>query len=117
MIKPGSSKQVSQALKIVTLLQTPFAVRSGGHCPNPGWGGLQGGVLIDLSNMDKLSISEDNRIVSVGPGARWGKVYEYLDPYDVTVIGGRFPHVGVGGLMLGGIFPVRIYSSRTAYNA
>jgi FAD/FMN-containing dehydrogenase len=55
--------------------------------------------------MDKLSISEDNRIVSVGPGARWGKVYEYLDPYNVTVIGGRFPHVGVGGLMLGGIFP------------
>lgn len=41
-------------------------------------------------------------MVSVGPGARWGKVYEVIDPYGVGVIGGRIPNVGVGGLILGG---------------
>ncbi|KAF2477208.1 FAD-binding domain-containing protein [Lindgomyces ingoldianus] len=102
VIRPETSTQVSQALKIVTFLRTPFAIRSGGHSPNPGWAGLQDGVLIDLTKLNKLSISKDYHTVSVGPGARWGEVYQYLDPYNVTVIGGRVPQVGVGGLMLGG---------------
>jgi hypothetical protein len=49
-----------------------------------------------------MSISRDRETFSVGPGVRWGQVYEFLDPYDVTVVGGRIPQVGVGGLLLGG---------------
>ena len=49
-----------------------------------------------------MSISDDRKTVSVGPGARWGKVYEYLDQYDVTAVGGRVAQIGVGGLILGG---------------
>lgn len=90
-------------MKIICYLQTPFAVRSGGHSPNPGSSSIESGILIDLSKLDSMSIGEDRNIFTVGPGARWGKVYEYLDAYDVTVIGGRIPHVGVGGLLLGGL--------------
>ena len=52
--------------------------------------------------MDQLSVSSDKSVVSLGPGLRWGAVYDALDPYGVSVIGGRIPHVGVAGLILGG---------------
>lgn len=105
VIRPETAVQVSQALKIVVFLGAKFSIRSGGHSPNPGWASLQDGVLIDLSRLNKLSISKDHRTVSLGPGARWEEVYEYLDQFNVSVIGGRIPQVGVGGLMLGGKCP------------
>jgi FAD/FMN-containing dehydrogenase len=102
VIQPKTTSQVSQALKIVSFLRIPFAVRSGGHSPNPGWASLESGILIDLAELNGMTISEDRKTFSVGPGARWGQVYDFLDPYDVTVVGGRVPQVGVGGLLLGG---------------
>ncbi|KAH7117579.1 putative 6-hydroxy-D-nicotine oxidase [Dendryphion nanum] len=102
ILRPESSIQVSLALKLVNFLQVPFSIRSGGHSPNPGWNSVRHGLLIDFAKLNAMKISDDRRTVSVGPGATWGDVYQYLDPYDVTAIGGRVPQVGVGGLMLGG---------------
>ena len=53
--------------------------------------------------MNQFTVSSDNSIVSLGPGLRWGDVYNALDPYGLSVIGGRIPHVGVAGLILGGL--------------
>lgn len=87
------------------LFQTKFSVRSGGHSPNPGWSSINDtGILIDLQKMNRLTLSSDSAVVSLGPGLRWGDVYNALDPYGVSVIGGRIPHVGVAGLILGGAF-------------
>ncbi|KAH7322477.1 hypothetical protein B0I35DRAFT_449921 [Stachybotrys elegans] len=105
IIQPQFTKDVALAIKIVSLFQTRFAVRSGGHSPNPGWSGVgDSGVLIDLGRLNSISVSrrEGKPIVSIGPGARWGEVYESLDGQQATVIGGRIPNVGVGGLILGG---------------
>lgn len=52
--------------------------------------------------MKQFTVSSDESVVSLGPGLRWGDVYNALDPYGVSVIGGRIPHVGVAGLILGG---------------
>jgi FAD/FMN-containing dehydrogenase len=38
----------------------------------------------------------------VGGGNRWSAVLEALQPYNVTVVGGRIGHVGVGGYLVGG---------------
>jgi FAD/FMN-containing dehydrogenase len=89
-------------MKIISFLRIPFAVRSGGHSPNPGWAGVNAGILLDMSMMNSMSISSDTKTFSVGPGVRWGQVYEFLDPYNVTAVGGRVAEVGVGGLLLGG---------------
>jgi FAD/FMN-containing dehydrogenase len=59
--------------------------------------------LVDLSRMAKQTISDDKSTISVEPGARWGEVIEFLDQYGKSVIGGRIPHVGVGGLILAGM--------------
>jgi hypothetical protein len=100
-----SKKDVSVAIKIIKFLKLKFATRSGGHSPNPGWSSIgEDGILIDLQKLNAISVSDDKKVASIGPGQKWGKVYEALDPHELSVIGGRIPQVGVGGLILGGGF-------------
>ncbi|KAF4625681.1 hypothetical protein G7Y89_g12485 [Cudoniella acicularis] len=102
-ISPRNAADVSKTIKILTFFGTPFAIRSGGHSPNPGWASIdEGGVLIDLGNLNSIKLSSDSKVASIGPGSHWGAVYNFLDPFGVTVVGGRIPQVGVGGLLLGG---------------
>ncbi|MCJ1348031.1 hypothetical protein MMC31_006262 [Peltigera leucophlebia] len=102
-IIPASTQDVSKTLKIVSFFQAKFAIRSGGHSPNPGWSSIKDpGVLIDLQKLNQIAISADKSVASLGPGGRWADVFAALDPYGVSVIGGRIPQVGVGGLILGG---------------
>lgn len=59
------------------------------------------GVLIDMSRIDRLEYDEASSVAHIGAGRRWRDVYGHLDPYKVTVVGGRVLDVGVGGLILG----------------
>jgi FAD/FMN-containing dehydrogenase len=105
VILPDTREDVSIAIKAVRFFSSRFSVRSGGHSPNPGHSTLNTpGILIDLHRLNQISISNDRKIATLGPGARWGDVYAALDPYDVSVLGARIPHVGVGGTLLGGGF-------------
>ena len=71
---------------------------------NPGYSGVgKSGVLFDLGEMNNVTVSEDREICTVGPGATWDQVYEELETYERTVVGGRVKGVGVGGLILGGM--------------
>lgn len=90
-------------MQIVNHFQVPFSIRSGGHSPNPGFSSISpNGILVDLSSLNEFELSSDHSTVSLGPGLRWGDVIASLDPYGLSIIGGRIPHVGVGGLVLGG---------------
>jgi hypothetical protein len=105
---------VQVILKIVTSLQARFAVRSIGHNPNVGFSSIgEDGVLLDLSELNNITLSPPKDVVSVGPGATWGKVYENIEKHHLTVVGGRVTDVGVGGLILGGVsnfsLPPRIH--------
>ena len=65
------------------------------------------GVTIDLKLMDSVDVSADRKTVSLGPGGSWGPVYDTLDHFNLTAVGGRSNTVGVGGFTLGGQF--RLY--------
>ncbi|KAK8036139.1 FAD-binding domain-containing protein [Apiospora rasikravindrae] len=98
VVAPTSVHAVSVTIKVLAFFQVKFAVRSGGHSPNPGFSSVgDSGILLDLSKLDRTTLSEDKKVVSVGPGQRWGKVYSFLDAYGLSVTGGRIPNVGVGG--------------------
>ena len=60
------------------------------------------GVLLSSTNLNTLELSEDKETMSIGPGPRWGDVFQYLEGTNLTVIGGRLAPVGVPGLLLGG---------------
>ena len=95
---------MSKTLQIINFFQAPFAVRSGGHSPNPGWSSIQDGILISLEKLNTVSLSKDRTFASVGPGARWGEVFATLDAQQAVVVGTRLPDVGVGGSLLGGLY-------------
>jgi FAD/FMN-containing dehydrogenase len=90
-------------MKTVSFLRSSFSVRSGGHSPNPGFASNNGGILIDLGPLNQTTVTNNGENISVGPGSRWGAVYQALDLYGVTAIGTRVPAVGVGGSILGGM--------------
>lgn len=103
IVTPESAQEVSRLLQILSILRTKFAIRSGGHNTNPGFSSIgSDGVLIALEKLDRLSLSADRGTVTVGPGNRWESVYKYLQPYNLTALGGREAVVGVGGYILGG---------------
>ncbi|KAJ1305447.1 hypothetical protein OPQ81_000457 [Rhizoctonia solani] len=99
---PESSSDVSMALKILVKNECLFAVRGGGHTANPGWAGTDSGVLISLSKLNTVELSEDKGSVVIGAGNRWGDVYAKTGEHNLTVAGGRVSPIGVSGLLLGG---------------
>lgn len=102
VIQPSNTMQVQLIMKIVSRTAARFAVRGGGQNPNRGWGSIgDNGILIDLSRLDKLHLHSDKASITVGAGNRWLDVYERLESTNRTVLGGRMPDVGVGGLLLG----------------
>lgn len=102
IIRPRSTKHLQKVIPRLVASNVSFTVRSGGHCPHAGAGNIDNGILIDLSYFDRLKYDKRKGVVEIGTGLRWGEVYTQLDAHQVTVVGGRVAHVGVGGLTLGG---------------
>ena len=101
-IRPRSATDVSASLLITKFFSCPFAVKSGGHAMFAGASNIQGGLTIDLANLNQIHVSQDRTLTRVGAGNRWVDVYSKLDLQQLAVIGGRVGGIGVGGLTLGG---------------
>ncbi|KAL3418333.1 FAD binding domain-containing protein [Phlyctema vagabunda] len=103
VVFPTSADEVSIVIaKLLLAPSVPFAVKSGGHNSNVGFASVAGGVLISLSDLASTTLSADQKTADVRPGARWREAVKALEPYGLTVVGGRIGDVGVGGFMLGG---------------
>lgn len=112
---PTSAHQVRTAMSAVKSVNGSFAVRGGGHTAIPGANSIDGDVLIAFSNMTRLELSAERTHVHLGPGLRWGEVYNALEPYDLTVAGGRVAPVGVPGQLLAG--GIGFYSNKYGFSA
>lgn len=100
---PSSAEQMSYAVKALKELNTPFAIRGGGHMPINDTANIDSsGVLISSSGLSQLKLSDDKSTLEVGPGNRWAAVYKHLEPHQLTIVGGRMGVVGVPGFILGG---------------
>ncbi|KAB2579065.1 FAD linked oxidase [Lasiodiplodia theobromae] len=103
IFSPTSSDLMSAAVKALVKFNAPFAIKGGGHMAIAGAANIDSsGVLLSSSNLNQLELSEDKSSVAVGPGNRWGDVFEYLEPHGLAVVGGRMSIVGVPGLLMGG---------------
>ncbi|KAH8812674.1 hypothetical protein F5884DRAFT_314949 [Xylogone sp. PMI_703] len=106
ILQPYNAAEVAEAVKVLVNAghEKPcqFAVRSGGHTTWPGAASIDNGVTIDLQFLNSTTYHPENNTVTILPGARWGSVYQTLDPLGVNVAGGRAGSVGVGGYTVGG---------------
>ncbi|TAQ84198.1 hypothetical protein B7494_g7474 [Chlorociboria aeruginascens] len=101
-VTPSSTLDVSVAVGVLSVGRCQFAVRSGGHMSFAGAANIQGGITIDLSALDSVTPNAAGTQIAIGPGARWGNVYDQITPQSLMVVGGRVTSVGVGGLITGG---------------
>ncbi|KAH7141822.1 mitomycin radical oxidase [Dactylonectria macrodidyma] len=98
---PSSPEQAAKAVQILEFFDQQFAIRGGGHSPNPGWASIEGGVLISTDRLNDLHYDESSKIASIGAGNRWGLVYSYLEKFGVLVTGGHSSPVGCVGQITG----------------
>lgn len=105
IVRPSSTNQLSRFVQTMgqfLVLGGQFALRSGGHATFSNGANIPNGLTLDLGDFNRVQVSEDRSVVSLGPSARWRDVWEVLDPLGITVAGGRDAGVGVGGYLLGG---------------
>lgn len=104
ILLPSTPSSLTQALSLLSSTQScPLAIKGRGHNPAPGFANIgTGGVTIDMTTLSTIEISADHSIAKIGAGASWLDVYQFLNPLNVSVAGGRNGGVGVGGLLVGG---------------
>ncbi|WPH03700.1 Hypothetical protein R9X50_00658300 [Acrodontium crateriforme] len=107
IISPTTSVLAAKAIQILVsdtaCTNVDFALKGQGHAPAAGFGNIDStGVTIDLTPLNSVTLSHDRTVAHIGAGASWLQAYAALDPYNVTVAGGRNGAVGVAGLTLGG---------------
>jgi len=100
IVLPSTTAEVSQAVTIIRRRLARFAVKSGGHMPGE-FNNINDGVLIATEKLNSIQWEGDN-VLKIGPGLRWGPVYDEAAKKGRSIIGGRLEQVGVAGLVLGG---------------
>ncbi|KAJ0419640.1 hypothetical protein BJY00DRAFT_285658 [Aspergillus carlsbadensis] len=102
IVQPESPEDVSHIVNVVREHRCRFAVKGGGHGNHAGVSSIQDGLLIDMSRISGVALSDDESIAGIGAGARWIDVYGVLEEKGLAVVGGRSSTVGVAGFTLGG---------------
>lgn len=95
------TQDVANAILWVRRQQIPFRIRSGGHSYE-AYSLVNGGLIIDVSQLLMLQLDETQGTVTVGPGVQVLTLYETLWRRKVTVPTGTCGRVGISGITLGG---------------
>ena len=90
LVLPKSAEEVAAAVRVLNdYPDVEFAVKSGGHDPNPGHASVADGVLISMKDLKGTTYDEDKGVAYVKPGGEWNDVIGALDPQGVAIVGGR----------------------------
>jgi FAD/FMN-containing dehydrogenase len=92
---------VAAALAFARQHRLEVGVRGGGHGV-AGTALSDGGLVIDLSRMNAVTVDPDARTARVGGGATMSNLDRATEPHGLAVTGGRVSTTGVGGFTLGG---------------
>lgn len=101
IVRCANSVDVIEAVNFAREQGLTVAVRSGGHSI-AGYSTSDGGMVIDLSHMNDITIDPERRIARIESGLTWGEVAKAAQPYGLALTAGDTATVGVGGLILGG---------------
>src|SRR3954453_15216573 len=78
----------------------PVAGRCGAHSVS-GHGTCEGGVVVDLGELNSVEVDPAGKIARAGGGTNWGELDDATQRHGLAVTGGRVPSTGIGGLTLG----------------
>lgn len=92
---------ISNAVIWSRAYNVPLRIRSGGH----NYEGYSNGnctLVIDVSEMNEISLDESRNILHVQSGATNGQIYQFISSRGYPFPGGTCPTVGISGYATGG---------------
>ncbi|MDJ0938172.1 MAG: FAD-binding oxidoreductase [Woeseiaceae bacterium] len=101
--KVASAADVSEAISFARDNNLLVAVRGGGHSW-PGKSVCEGGLMIDLSGLNKVMVDAYDRRAYCGGGALLNNLDTAALEHGLVTTAGVVSHTGVGGYTLGGGF-------------
>jgi len=101
IVRAAGTADVIAALRFARGQCLEVAVRGGGHSI-PGFSGVDGGLVIDLSTMRGIRVDPKAKRVVVQGGATWRDVDLETQAFGLATTGGLVSTTGVGGFTLGG---------------
>jgi FAD/FMN-containing dehydrogenase len=100
IVKCLDPHDVIAAVDLARVRAAEVSVRAGGH----GVTGSQisdGGIVIDLTEMKRISIDVEAHTARAQAGLTWGELDAATQEHGLAVTGGRVPTTGIAGLTLG----------------
>ena len=95
-----STDDVRAAVNFARERSLPLSVYSGGHSVT-GHAVCDGGVCIDMRQMNAVSVDPETQTVRIQGGALWRDVDAATQEHGLAMTGGRMSTTGVAGLALG----------------
>jgi len=99
--RPSSAEEVANAVRFGREHDLEITVRSGGHSA-AGFGGANGGLLVDMSAMRGVRADPRTRTARANGGALLGELDVAAQAHGLVCPIGVIGHTGVAGLTLGG---------------
>ncbi|EAS36048.3 6-hydroxy-D-nicotine oxidase [Coccidioides immitis RS] len=96
-----SAEDISKAVRFAQENNIDLAIRGGGHSVS-GTSSSDGGLVIDLSLMRKVTVDPAKKTITAQGGALWVDVDTAAAAHNLAMPGGTVNHTGIGGLTLGG---------------
>jgi rhodanese-related sulfurtransferase len=96
------TQDVANAIKWARENKVPIRARSGRHSLEVNLSQVNGGIVIDVSDLKTIKLDKKNGTVVVGTGNRVGRIAKTLARLGFIAGFGDSPSVGIGGITLGG---------------
>lgn len=97
----SSAKQVADCVRFAREQGVSIAIKSGGHHV-AGFALADGGLTIDVSEMNAIKVDPATSRVTAGPAARVGELCLATEPHRLVVPTAACSTVGIGGMTTGG---------------
>ncbi|MGF9879921.1 FAD-binding oxidoreductase [Bacillus albus] len=96
-----NTQDVVKAVRWSLHYNVPMRVRSGGH-NYEGLSVLDGGIVIDVSEINQIIIDPTSKTVTVGAGCKNLQLAEFLGKEGLAIPNGVCPKPAISGIALGG---------------
>jgi FAD/FMN-containing dehydrogenase len=101
VVRVADASDVSRVVNLAREKGAELAVRSGGHS-RAGYGTSEGGIVLDLSEMNGVEIDAEGRTAWAQTGAKAGDYTKATGEHGLATGLGDTATVGVGGITLSG---------------